>query len=139
MNWARIKCWLKGHSLTTEKYLVKDTKKYHGHDEIRSYKGCSRCGKGSPKHELSYWNDDDKSFIERHEQAFGILAFLGAFVAVIFVVAVAVMFGSSIGCRINGDIMELPWKFNWINGTCYYQLEGRWIARSLLTVVDVLK
>ena len=138
MNWARIKCWWKGHDIVRIRYVVKDTKKYHGHDEVRQYRGCGRCGVGSPENELGTWWDE-KGFYREHETKFGILAFLGSFVAVIFVIAVAVMLGSSLGCRINGEIMELPWKFNWITGACYYELDGRWIARSLLTVVDVLK
>ena len=139
MNYkARLACWWHGHDTRRIKYAVKDTKKYHGHDEVRTYRGCGRCGAGSPDFELGTWWDE-KSFMRRHETAIGILTFLGGFAAVIFAVTALVMIGQNYSCKINGEIMELPSRFNWVTGNCYFQFEGRWVARSLLSVVDLLK
>lgn len=135
---ARFLCWLYGHDVIRIKYAIIDSKKYHGHNEVRNYRGCRRCDAGSPDNELGTWWDET-GFLREHEDAIVFLKCFGVIIAVIFGITGVVIFGSSIGCRINGEIMELPWKFNWINGTCYYELDGRWIARSLLTVVDVLK
>ena len=139
MTWARIKCWFVGHDIIKIKYAVKTTKEYHGHDEVRKYTGCSKCGAGSPQKELNWWGGGDKSVFERHEALFSLLLFLLALVAVIFVVTVLVMATQRYSCRINSEIMELAWKFNWITGNCYFEVEGRWIARNLLTVVDILR
>ena len=140
MNYkARFLCWWNGHDVSRFKYQVMSTKKYHGHDEVRDFLGCARCGAGSPQKELSHWSKDGQGFIRRHELFFEISTFIVGFALVIFAITAGVMIGQNYSCSINGEIMELPWKFNWITGNCYFQFEGRWVARDLLSVVDLLK
>ena len=137
MNWAGIKCWWEGHDVRQQTAVIAVEVEKNVTTTTR-YGKCKKCGKGTLENGLSAW-DDDKSFIERHEVALSILLFILGFLSVIFVLAVLVLATQRYGCRVNAEIMELPWKFHWITGNCYYELEGRWIARNLLKVVDLLK
>lgn len=146
MNWmTRFYCWLHGHNLVTEKYEVKDTKKYHGHDEIRNYTGCRRCGAGNPEHELSYWKDDDKNLWERHETMAMLISIMGIMAAILIIATVVVGIGAlavlpinKYMCTVNGAEMDLASKYNYWTG-CYFNVKGVWVADELLSVVDLLK
>lgn len=145
MNWARIKCWFIGHDLINIKYALKTTKKYHGHDEVRKYRGCSRCDAGSPEKELNWWNGDGNTVIERHETTFMLLSVIGLMLAVAIIGAIIVGIGAIIAfpiskfmCLKNGAEMGLAAKYNYWTG-CYFKVDGRWIADELLSVVDLLK
>lgn len=146
MNWTRrIICWFSGHDLVKIKYAVKTTKQYHGHDEVRKYSGCGRCGAGSPEKELSWWNGADKNLIERHETTVMILSIIGLMLGIAFIGALVVGIGALIlfplskyMCELNGAEMGLAAKYNYWTG-CYFNVKGAWVADELLSVVDLLK
>lgn len=134
MNWiARIKCWWSGHKLESVYYTMEG----HNGIEKRHYTGCSRCGAGTKEEELRSWDSD--GFAWEHRDGLGFLLFISICLAVIIVLGLVVLVGTRYSCKINGEIMDLPWKFHWLTGNCYYEVKGQWIQRSLLQVVDLLK
>jgi len=138
MDWKRVRCWWYGHKIVQEVYVVKDTKKYHGHDETRRFGKCKVCGVGTPQNELNSWNHDDYNLWERNHTTFGILIAVFAVVFVLALAAVPSVLATWKGCMDAGTQMNIPAKYSFWSG-CYYQVDGRWIADQLLSVVDLLK
>lgn len=137
MIWRRIKCWWVGHNVVQVKYVVKDTKKYHGHDEQRTFGCCSKCGKGTRENEM--WTyQDGKSFMDRNDWVYPSVILVGVVVLFFAVIIVPTVYFSRIGCEDAGIQMVLESKYSFWSG-CYYKVDGRWIADDLLSVVDLLK
>lgn len=119
----RFTCWFLGHDFEWQKheYVEELNRKVHFYE-------CSRCK------ECSY-HGNDYGFWDKY----------GGWITGILVLGVIGLmfygfwyFFSYIPCFRTAEMMELPWKYDFLSG-CYYEIQGRWIERSLLDIVDILK
>jgi hypothetical protein len=137
MNWRKLICWWFGHDVRRVKYVVKDAKKYHGHDEVRVFSKCFKCGQGTKDKEM--WTyQAGMTFMERNEW---IIPWSIGIASVIFILAfifVPTLYFAKVGCLDAGVQMDIPAKYSIWSG-CFYEIDGRWIANKMLSVVDLLK
>jgi hypothetical protein len=144
MDWARFKCWFKGHDVRKATAVITEDKKYHGHVTTRQYNKCHRCGKGTLENELNYWSDE-KNLWERHDTLITTLTVIGVCIGVLIGIfllvglcTLALFPMMAYTCKVGGAEMGLAAKYNYWTG-CYFNVDGRWIHESLLNVVDILK